>query len=309
MTMPLARPDEGPGSPPAISVVVPSVNGGPCENLDEQVKDSGNSAKVNFTYRFDDQRLVYATYSEGFRPGGINRRLAFPPYSADYLTNYEIGFKTSWAGDRLRFNGAVFSQDWDDAQFSFLGQNSLTQVVNGGNARIRGLEADLLWAATENLMLTAGFSYLDGELTENFCENLVNNEPVNDCADPEAPKGTRLPVTPDFKGNVSARYTFELGSFEAHLQGAVAYVGSRWPDLRSEQRSILGKADAYTIADFTAGIGKDRYTVELFIKNAFDERAELDRWAQCDASICGNTGTYITPTMPRTIGLRFGQRF
>jgi outer membrane receptor protein involved in Fe transport len=75
------------------------------------------------------------------------------------------------------------------------------------------------------------------------------------------------------------------------------------------QRYILGKVEAYTVADFTAGLARGGYTLELFVNNAFDERGQLDRWAQCDASICGSSGTYITPIMPRTIGLRFGQRF
>ncbi len=287
----------------------PSVNGGPCTNLNKSVKDTGNSPKLNFTYRFDDQRLVYATYSEGFRPGGINRRLAFPAYQPDFLTNYEVGWKTAWAGDSLRFNGALFHQDWEDAQFAFLGQNSLTQIVNAGSARIRGVEADLLWAATDNLTLIGGVSFIDAELTDNFCEDLVNGAPVDNCASPAAVPGTELPVTPDFKANLSARYNFSLGAFDAHVQGAMVYSGSRWPDLRSTQRAILGREPSYTIADFTFGIENDAYSVELFVNNAFDKRAQLDRWAQCDASVCGVSGTYITPTQPRTVGLRFGQRF
>jgi outer membrane receptor protein involved in Fe transport len=79
--------------------------------------------------------------------------------------------------------------------------------------------------------------------------------------------------------------------------------------MRTTPRAILGKEPAYTIVDFAAGLAKDSYTVELFVNNAFDKRAQLDRWAQCDAEVCGVEGTYITPTIPRTIGLRFGQKF
>jgi len=287
----------------------PSVNGGPCTNLDKAVKESGNTPKINLTYRIDGDRLVYATYSEGFRPGGVNRRGTFPPYKADFLKNYELGWKTSWAGNTVRFNGAVFVEDWKDSQFSFLGENSLTQIVNAGSARIKGIEADILWAASDRLTLSAGLSLLDAKLTENFCEDLVDGQPVKDCAEPAAPNGTRLPVTPKFKGNLTARYLFSVGSFDAHVQGGLVYVGSRWADLRTTQRNILGEEPAYTITDFSAGLAKDSYTVELFISNAFDERGQLDRWAQCDAAVCGLEGTYITPTMPRTIGLRFGQRF
>jgi outer membrane receptor protein involved in Fe transport len=299
------------GEPQCFSAV--SVNGGPCTNVDKGIKESDHTSKLNFTYRFDSDHLVYATYSEGFRPGGVNRRGSLPPYSADFLTNYEIGWKTSWADNRLRFNGALFRQEWDDFQYAFLGQNSLTQIANAGQARIDGLEADLLWAASDNLTLSAGLAVLDAKLTQAYCGQLgPDGKDLNPCPDPPlAPKGARLPVTAKFKGNLTARYTFNVGSFNAHLQGALAHVGDRWADMRTSQRNILGKEPAYTIVDVSAGLAKDSYSVELFVNNVADKRAQLDRWAQCDAEICGlgGAGTYITPMMPRVIGLRFGQKF
>ncbi|MBS1201440.1 MAG: TonB-dependent receptor, partial [Proteobacteria bacterium] len=287
------------------------VNGAPCTNVDKTVKESGNTPKFNVTYRIDEDRLVYATYSEGFRPGGVNRRGDLPPYKADYLTNYEIGWKTSWSDNSIRFNGAVFIEEWDDFQFAFLGQSSLTQIANAANARIEGIEADLQWAATDALTLAGGAAWIDAKLTQPYCGELdEDGNDLDPCPqEPRAPDGQQLPVTPEFKGNLSARYTFAVGGWDAHLQGVVAYVGDRWADLRTEQREILGKIEAYTVADFTTGIARDGYTLELFINNAFDERGQLDRWAQCDAAKCGVSGTYITPVMPRTFGLRFGQRF
>ncbi|MGA1730340.1 MAG: TonB-dependent receptor domain-containing protein, partial [Steroidobacteraceae bacterium] len=234
-----------------------------------------------------------------------------PPYGADYLKNYELGWKTSWADDSLRFNGAVFIEEWEDFQFAFLGQNALTQIANAGNARITGLEADLLWAASDRLTLSAGMAFLNAELTQPYCGELgENGQDLNPCpGDPLAPNGTQLPVTPRFKGNLIARYEFPLAGWDGHVQGALAHTGARWPDLRTAQREVLGKVDAYTVADFTFGARLEGMSVELFINNAFDERGENDRWAQCDALICGFSGTYITPIQPRTIGLRFGQRF
>ncbi len=330
----------------------PSVNGGPCTNLNKVVKESGSTPKINFTYRFDDQRLVYATYSEGFRPGGVNRNGTLPPYGADFLKNYELGWKTTWADGRLRFNGAAFFEEWQDFQYAFLGQSSLTQIVNAGTAQIKGLEVDLTWAATDRLLIGGGFAYIDAQLTENYCGFLgandkavtsnpcpwpavddnddpildQNGDPIILSLPPLAPKGTELPVTAKFKANLTGRYTFNLGSFDAHLQAAVVYVGSRWPDLRTTlvsvsgasfstapgQRAILGEEPSYTIVDFAAGLKKDNYSVELFVNNVADERAQLDRWAQCDAAICGGVagrGTYITGNTPRTIGIRFGQKF
>ena len=71
-------------------------NGSPCTNLNDKVDDDGNVPKFNLTYRFTDDKLVYVTYSEGFRPGGINRNNTVAPYKSDFLTNYELGWKTTW---------------------------------------------------------------------------------------------------------------------------------------------------------------------------------------------------------------------
>ena len=296
-------------------------NGAPCTNLDKDTDETGNLPKVNLTYRFTDQALVYATYSEGFRPGGINRVGDLPPYDADYLHNYEVGWKTSWAGNRLRFNGALYYEEWNDFQYSFLGPNSVTQIVNAGNAEIKGVEAELNWAATANLTLSLGAAYTDAELTEKYCGILDANGNVGPNCEgflgnpnpPQAPDGQQLPVTPKFKGNLIARYTFNVGTLDAYVQGAAAYVGERWADLRTAQREVLGKEDAYTIANFSAGFGNGNYSVELFVNNAFDEEGQVDRWAQCDALNCGApaalNGIYVTPTAPRTVGLKFGQKF
>ena len=75
-------------------------------------------------------QVAYATFSEGFRPGGVNRTGDLPPYKADFLTNYEVGWKTSWLANSVRFNGAVFVEDWEDFQFSFLGPSSVTQIAD-----------------------------------------------------------------------------------------------------------------------------------------------------------------------------------
>jgi len=299
-----------------------AVNGGPCTNLDKEVEESGNTPKVNLTYRFTDKALGYVTYSEGFRPGGVNRRGTFPPYKSDYLKNYEVGWKTTWADNRLRFNGALFWEKWNDFQFSFLGENGLTNVTNAGGAEIKGIEMDVGWAATANLMLSAGATWLDPKLTDPFCQRLVddNDQPlsIQDCAanfpDDFAPKDTELPITPKFKGNVIARYTFNVGQFDAHVQGAYVYQGASRSALLPAENSILGQQDAYGIADFTAGIERDGMSLEFYINNAFDERASLYRYAECDSATCGSgvvtPGIIYTGTNePRTFGITFGQKF
>jgi outer membrane receptor protein involved in Fe transport len=292
-----------------VSCVAPqSFHGAPCLSFSKEVADTGHTPKLTLAYKFDKERLVYATYSEGFRPGGINRVGNLPPYQADYLKNYEIGWKTSWAGNRLRFNGAFFWDVWNNFQFSFLGANSLTQIANAGNARIKGFESELSWLVADGLTLSSGFTLLDPQITENYCGALnPDGSPVTSCAAPLAPAGTQLPATSKIKANIVARYEFPMAGFDAHAQSAFVYQSSEWDDLRIVQRTALGRLPAFGTVDLSMGLDKHNSAVELFMINLFDERGELYRYTQCGS--CSIVANYVVPTQPRTIGLRFSQKF
>lgn len=297
------------GEAACIAQNLPPYPNAPCEVFNKSVKENDSLGKFNLSYQINDDAMVYGTWSEGYRPGGINRRGTLDPYVSDYLTNWEMGWKTRWADGRLTFNGAVFQQEWEDFQFAILGQNGLTEIKNANQARIRGLEADISWAATYNLRLSGGVALYDTELTENYCGFTdANGDPETNCASPEAPTGTRLPITADFKGNLTARYTFDVGSFEAHVQGQVLHEGRRSTDLRTAESDILGDLGAYTLFDLTAGFGRGNWDVDFYIKNVFDERAELSRFAQCAEAVCGEQA-YTVVARPRTFGVRFSQDF
>jgi len=310
-----------PGGTPAAPDFTDAVSDAPCTNLDKVTKDDDHIEKLNLSYKFTDDAMGYITYSKGFRPGGINRRASLPAYQPDFLTSYEMGWKSTWMGNRLRFNGAVFLQQWDDFQFSILGANGLTEIKNANQAEIKGIEADLTWAATDMLTLSGGFAYLDAKLTENYCGVTdaegnpittdpcpTGDDPPDDFAPPQAPDGTRLPITPKFKANLTARVDFPLGGFDAHVQASGVYQGERRADLRLAENDILGDMPSYVIADLSGGISNDVYSFELFISNVTDKRAELYKTVQCSESICGEQ-IYLYTTAPRTIGLRFGQKF
>lgn len=282
----------------------PVVSGGPCTNLDKRTKENGHTYKVNATYHLTDDKMVYATVSNGFRPGGVNRR-GGDPYQSDYLKNYEIGWKTTWADNTLRWNGAVFYEKWDKFQFSFLGANGLTEIRNAPEAEMKGVETEINWVPAEGFSLGGGGAYTDAKLTKKYCADATDPN----CANPAAPAGTQLPITPKWKANVTARYEWQTAyDLKAHVQGALVYEGERWADLRVLERGILGRLPSYTSADFTAGVERSNWRLEAYIKNAFDERGEEARYAECATQVCGPQ-TYIVPIRPRLIGIRFGQSF
>jgi outer membrane receptor protein involved in Fe transport len=246
--------------------------------------------------------MLYATWSEGYRPGGVQRNPIFTNYASDFLTNYEIGWKTRFADDRLQFNGAVFLDEWDDIQVSFQGDNGITQVANGPSAEIQGIEVQLDWLPTDSLRIGSALAYYDSELKDEFCPG------CNADGSSWAPAGTALPVTPDFKANLIARYTFPLGAFEAHMQGALAYSTSRASLLNVEQNEIYGDIPSSTFLDLAFGITNEKYAVELFLANVTDEDSAIYVTSQCIPETCGVQPNAVTPR-PFTFGIRFSQDF
>ncbi|MEZ5681517.1 MAG: TonB-dependent receptor [Erythrobacter sp.] len=305
---------------PTGTLAPPDVDGTPCTNLDKVTSDTDVIWKLNATYQMTPDVMLYATWSQGFRPGGINRRGTLPPYRPDALDNYELGWKTQF-GD-VTFNGAIYQEDWSDIQLSFLGENGLTEIRNAGIARIRGIEADFGYRAN-GLSLNLSGSYNDATIRRDFCR-IAN--PDFDCTfDPGdgrtnallAPSGTRLPVTAKFKGNAVARYEFPVGSWDAHVQGALAHIGKRRSDLRTFENNLKGFFDGYTTVDFSLGMRKDGLRVELFATNLFDERGVVNSGVQCLETTCGDpdgissTGGvfYDSIIKPRVIGIKTGFDF
>ena len=305
-------------------------HGAPCTDLNQTVDGSGHTERLTLNYKFDPDHLVYATFSTGFRPGGVNRvydseiKAIFPPYKADELKNYELGWKTQWDGHRLRWNGAIFLEDWNNFQFLYLGPNSVTVVQNAASAQIKGLETDLEWAAGGGLLLSGGLTYLHAVTTANYCgpqatipgttilstncPDQVNSYAVGNAPNgPEAPAGTRLPIAPKVKLNLVARESFPLGDWEGFAQASGMYQTATTPLLRLIDQQTIGDMPAYALFDLSTGAAKNGLQAQLYVSNVFDKRAQLTRFVECATTTCNQP--YIIPTQPRTIGVKFGQKF
>jgi iron complex outermembrane recepter protein len=296
----------------SLTLLPPAVSGSPCTNLGTlsgdrivpvRTQGQGVTYRANITWKPVEDILLYGTWSRGFRPGGINRRADVAAYDADFLTNYEIGWKTTLLDGKLRLNGAVYQQAWDAFQFSFLGENSFTVIQNGPNARIRGIEMDANLGVGP-LTLTASGSYTDAKTRQGLCEQDVCGRPG--AGDLLAPEGTRLPITPRFKINGTARYTMPIGTARGYVQGLVAHQSSASSDIRVEKAAALGRLKQYTSANASVGVEFANFNLEAFVQNIWDERGQLTRFQQCGAC---DQRVYILPIQPRTIGIRAGAKF
>jgi outer membrane receptor protein involved in Fe transport len=285
----------------------------PCQNVNHTTDGGHYTDRVTLSHKLDADKMVYATYSTGFRPGGFNRNPSpnVGPYGPDYLTNYEVGWKTSWKSNTVRFNGAVFREDWGDAQYGVTGDYSITQIINAGGARTEGVESSLEWLLVKGLTFIGSGSYLwEHQLTDPACIEKSSNIT---CALPSgvpnisAPSGTTMPVAPELKANLTLRYEFMLGNLLANFQGGGIYEGAARSVLPVADEAVLGPMPAYTSYDLSTGIGHNSWTASLSASNVFGSRGEISRYLQCNSAFC--TTPYIVPLKPRTLMLQFGQRF
>ena len=159
------------------------------------------------------------------------------PVQAGPLTNYELGWKTTWLDNTLRLNGAIFHEEWDDIQYSFLppGGSGLTVIRNAGAAVIDGIEADLTWAPTDALTLSGGFSWLDAKLDEDYVPGAMTIRLIY--GRPSRATGCRS--RRNSRRTSRAVMNFRWATMNGHLQAAVVYNGDAYSDLTRADRETL----------------------------------------------------------------------
>lgn len=242
--------------------------------------------------------LFYATYSEGFRPGLLNRPggsvapggsgFVVPfEVETDEVKNYELGWKMDLIDGQFRWNGSAFFVDIANLQTQIF-DPSITNLFfssNAADAEIYGIESDFTIApyATPGLTIAGAFSILDTEITEVLI-------PTNDVI-----VGEELAFAPGFQGNLRARYEWDLNSnLEAFIQPQVTYSASKFTDI-IEINKI--KLDSYTVFDLSAGVVADRWRFEVFGENLSDKRAQI-------SGSFGNDRARIVTNRPLTVGMR-----
>lgn len=275
----------------------------PAANIDQSMSDDDTVIRANLSYSVSDNVMLFATYAEGYRPGGINRAFSgpLPPaYKADFVESYEVGAKTTLLDGRLRLNGAIYFQDWVDFQLSRLDLSiaPITLTANVGTAESNGFEADFAFLASRNWEFSGAVSYNKAELTKDYWV-VKANEGVTP---PDVPKGTELPRVPDVKFNVGTRYNGEFMGRPSYVQATYSYTGSSWTQFSDTFKETRLEQDPYDIVNLAWGFTGDSWEAELFVRNAFDERGEVFR----------NNNSWdsrVTTNRPRTIGLRLRQQF
>lgn len=268
-------------------------------NADEEWSEF--TPKVGVRYRVNDDAMIYATYAKGYRSGGFNGRVdsvpsATIPYNPETVDNYELGFKTEWMGQRLRFNGAIFYMDYQDKQEEIgLASDGATgqriSVFNAADATMQGIELELQALITDNLSVRANLGYLDSEYDEFTFDNgfeIVDNS------------GLEFRRAPDFTGSVDATYEWQMGNGQAWVRGAYRFLGEHF--IEQTNRPEL-ENDAQHLVDASANYSVNGLTFSVFGRNLTGE----DGWAH-GLNVSG-LWAYASARAPRTWGAEVTYNF
>lgn len=257
--------------------------------------------KVTGTYTPNDDILLYGTYSQGFRPGLLNRPggavqaatgFVVPfEIDTDDVDNFELGWKTTLANNQLRLNGSAFYVDVSNLQTTIFDTSIVNLFFsdNAADARVLGVEGDFTLApeAMSGLTISGAWSVLDSEIT-----NVIT--PTGDVVE-----GDSLAFAPSLQGNLRARYEWGTGDSTFHVMPSVVYSSSSQSDIIRPNRD---RVSGYTQFGLSAGITGENWTAEIFGSNLLNSSGELARFF-------GNDRQRAVPVRPRTIGARIGYTF
>ena len=210
------------------------------------------SGRVVLDYTYSDDAMMYASISTGYKSGGfrLGTLQPDPSFDEEELIAYEIGYKGTF-NDTLQVNAAAYYYDYSDMQVlvpRLTDENlPVEEIVNADSAEVKGVEIEAVWLATDNLMLMANYSYIDGEYDDFCCA-------IDTIAAPELGEqdlsGNPLTQAPENKVFFNASYSIRTNNMGEFVPSA----SYSWVDERQ-----------YDVFDTDATLADDYYRVDALL--------------------------------------------
>lgn len=255
-------------------------------------KDFANvSPQASVAFRIQPDKMLYAAVARGFKAGGFNpvSPAGNEAYGEEHTWSFEGGTKTTWAGGRLAANAAAFYIDWQDLQLNLPDPRVPAQfyIANVGGAASTGVEFELNARLHESFDVFSALGYNRARFKSGSVSSGVNVA------------GNRLPNTPDY----TATFGFQVsraagGAATLYGRGEVVLYGA----FQYDDTNSAGQ-EAYSLANFRAGVRGKYVFVETWVKNAFDTRYIPVAFAYGGFAPSGFVGE---SGRPRTFGISAG---
>ena len=301
---------------------------GPGPMTFNSVSDSDFLPRASVDWHIRDDVMVYATYAQGFKPGGVatvdaNGDVSTGEFDPEELDSYELGIKSDWMNGTLRVNAAVFYNDYTDQQVPYFFTDPFTgllnsTVINAGETEVSGFELETAWAPMDGLTLNLAYTYVDAEYTDFNTSKILAEAGGTPNALTLAQAGNaegdfsdnKVIGTPENALMLSARYEFAL---TGEIDSFVELIGNYQDERFLDQGNNLSVPD-YTIIDAYVGISGENWSATLYTVNLTDEDDIQSGISNVDYGFLPDGqnvpfGVNLILPQPRTVGARFSYRF
>jgi iron complex outermembrane recepter protein len=272
----------------------------PVRKLSREDEEWTPSLSLNWTP--SDDMLLYASYARGYKSGGYNvfsiSGTNDAEYRPEFVNNYELGAKSTFADGAVYLAAAAFFLDYSDLQVNQLvtvGGVPAFTTSNAAAAESWGLEVEATWVPTDALRVTAAYGYLNGEYSDFQNANSSGADY----------SGNKLPQAPEHSLSIN-------GDYRRPLSGMLDFVLHADTSYRSEMYFSPSNDPDYTqdgVTLFNSRIGiaasDDSWSLMLWGRNLSDETYAVSR-----------SGGVIIPGQqiqsfgaPRTLGVELRARY
>lgn len=305
----------------------------------------GFKSRGVITWKPQPHTMVYALFSQGFRPGGFNRATKLilpdplPPhgpqflrpngYAPDSLTNWEAGLKTDLFDHMAQLNLSAYYMVWENTQIGFFnpaaGFGNTSFVTNGPTYHIKGAELQLVARPMPGLTLQAAATYNNSKQTNSPCfiSNVQGSSTFGHCItaqfkggvvvpalNPFGLPGGVTPFTPKLQADIRGRYEWPMYGMKWFVTGAAAYTGY-----------MYSEPNTYPSGDAVSGVfGTTQYRYRQpaytlvdasigFTRANYTATLFVKNLFDSNASTFTSSPQFIkaeVPVRPRTFGVRLG---
>jgi len=240
----------------------------PFYRVQGEQSDNGISGQLGVNFKVDDSTYAYYRFANGAKSGGYNggflssvEQAQLADYQKERLNSHEIGSKSWWPQQGIRFNWAAFYYDYNDQQV-FMNQPSTSEqsppiqlLENVADSIIYGLEADLEYWLTDNLNVKFAMGYIPHAEFEEYVDLLGN-----------ALTNNRLPFTSKWNLSAGIEYTLEVANHPLTTQLLVDYQSDYYFD---QNQNPYAMQDSYSIFNANIHYQHDNWRVAIWGKNLF----------------------------------------
>lgn len=225
---------------------------------------SAVSPKLGLSYEVAANTQVFATYSRGYRTGGLTQLSSDPsqpplyPYDPEYSNNFEAGAKNSFLQGRLQLNITAFYTHVNNVQVpTLILPDAITVTKNTGTLNSKGVEAEI--AATPLKGLELGYNFGYTHAVYNTLKVSMGGSEVN-------LYDARQIFTPDVTSMLAAQYSYTISKkhqLQVTVRGEWSYLGTTYFDIANTI-----KQSPYSLFNIRAGFSTKKFSLFFWERNA-----------------------------------------